>query len=412
MTSQIQDLQLVPFRSLDIEAGHWLLRLLDVDPRPEDPYRDAKRRSEAFLDWASRSPQHVAAFFELYETYSRLEPIDRHQRVNIEALLFDAGNADRTTDVTAHSVAQTDDPDLSTSRCPTAGAKVTVLYPPQPTPLPASNDAYLPRAHTSRAGQAIGVAAVLLIIGLLFQLRRTAVGTDPVHFATPVGIRQLITLPDGSTIMLNTNSEVAVSFGAANRKAQLLRGEMLANIHHDVAHPFLVQSGDIEVVDVGTQFAVQQQTQRTRLTVIEGSVQLSCTPCQPTFQGRTSTLHTEPVAMSLSSGQQVDLTYTDGRARLTRRESTREELARAMAWTNGHLSFKEEPLAEVVKEFNRYNTKQLVIADPAIAQLPLSGYFPAHDPERLIDVVHHQWNIRVLPPDPADPDAIRLSRGE
>ena len=42
------------------------------------------------------------------------------------------------------------------------------------------------------------------------------------------------------------------------------------------------------------------------------------------------------------------------------------------------------PLSEVVREFNRYNTRQLVITDPGISDTRISGVFSSTDPASLL----------------------------
>jgi transmembrane sensor len=55
-----------------------------------------------------------------------------------------------------------------------------------------------------------------------------------------------------------------------------------------------------------------------------------------------------------------------------------------LAWRGGLLAFSNQPAAEVVASFNRYNRQQIAIADQDIAQLRLSGDFQFNDPESFI----------------------------
>jgi transmembrane sensor len=66
-----------------------------------------------------------------------------------------------------------------------------------------------------------------------------------------------------------------------------------------------------------------------------------------------------------------------------------EEIARALAWQPRLLQFSSAPLAEVVAEFNRYNTLQLALADPALAAFPVTTSFRSDNAEgfvRLLEV--------------------------
>ena len=55
-----------------------------------------------------------------------------------------------------------------------------------------------------------------------------------------------------------------------------------------------------------------------------------------------------------------------------------------MAWTERRLVFRDQPLDAVVHEFNRYRMHPLVLDDPGLASLRISGVFDLSDPESLI----------------------------
>jgi len=52
-----------------------------------------------------------------------------------------------------------------------------------------------------------------------------------------------------------------------------------------------------------------------------------------------------------------------------------EQMAEQLAWQSTRFDFASLPLAAVVAQFNRYNSVQLVIADPALATLPIVATF-------------------------------------
>ena len=69
---------------------------------------------------------------------------------------------------------------------------------------------------------------------------------------------------------------------------------------------------------------------------------------------------------------------------------------RTLAWQERRLEFDEEPLAEVIAEFNRYNLRQLVIADPALAKKRFSGSFRADGYEPLVRLLETDFNVTAL----------------
>jgi ferric-dicitrate binding protein FerR (iron transport regulator) len=60
------------------------------------------------------------------------------------------------------------------------------------------------------------------------------------------------------------------------------------------------------------------------------------------------------------------------------------DVAAATAWTQKQIVLNSTPLSEVVDVFNRYNTRQLVITDPRIADTKISGEFSSSNPDSLL----------------------------
>ncbi|GAD60016.1 FecR family protein [Brevundimonas abyssalis] len=53
----------------------------------------------------------------------------------------------------------------------------------------------------------------------------------------------------------------------------------------------------------------------------------------------------------------------------------------ATAWRRGQTIFRDTPLGEAVTELNRYGGPQVVIEDPRVAALPISGVFTTNAPD-------------------------------
>jgi transmembrane sensor len=71
------------------------------------------------------------------------------------------------------------------------------------------------------------------------------------------------------------------------------------------------------------------------------------------------------------------------------------DVAAATAWTQRRLIFESTPLSAVVEEFNRYNTRRLVIADPKLSSFHVSGVFSSTDPALLVQFLQMQAEIAV-----------------
>jgi transmembrane sensor len=55
--------------------------------------------------------------------------------------------------------------------------------------------------------------------------------------------------------------------------------------------------------------------------------------------------------------------------------------------------FHETPLAEAVAEFNRYNNRRIIIEDPALANIPVSGNFRATNVDAFVRLLHEGFAI-------------------
>jgi transmembrane sensor len=58
-----------------------------------------------------------------------------------------------------------------------------------------------------------------------------------------------------------------------------------------------------------------------------------------------------------------------------------------VSWRQGYLTFHDTSLADAVAEFNRYNTHQVVIEDPAVAEIRISGSFRVRNYEAFTRVL-------------------------
>ena len=60
------------------------------------------------------------------------------------------------------------------------------------------------------------------------------------------------------------------------------------------------------------------------------------------------------------------------------------DVARLVDWRNGFLAFRDTSLADAAAEFNRYNTRQLVIGDARAGALRVGGSFRWDNPETFV----------------------------
>lgn len=188
-------------------------------------------------------------------------------------------------------------------------------------------------------------------------------------------------LPDGTQLVLNTDTAIDLRYDAAARLLVLHAGEIHVGTAHDgavPARPFLVRSSNGVVRALGTHFSVRQGgtmlAPRTEVSVSEGAVEVQ--PAQA------------PEALRLvNAGQQGS--FDDGAV------SPLTPLApHAGAWLQGVLIAERMPLGEVLDHVARYRYG-VIRCDPALAAMPVDGIFQLNDPENILALLQRSLPIRM-----------------
>ena len=225
---------------------------------------------------------------------------------------------------------------------------------------------------------ALATAATLAVTGagsyLAWQQWQQPVYTA--SFATRRGQRQSVTLPDGSVLRLDTQTRLAVTLYRQRREVRLLDGQVMFQVQGEAHRPFDVLAGAMRITVVGTRFSVRHlgsaiasaaaaaAADDVRVEVEEGRVRVA----------RIEAAAGGP-AVLLVAGQAI---AADAGGRMGQVASVSP--AGVAPWREGRISFDDTPLSAVLAEFERYGDTGLVIRDPAVAQLAMTGIF---DPARL-----------------------------
>jgi len=223
---------------------------------------------------------------------------------------------------------------------------------------------------------AILVVAVALVGGLRWL-------QSPDDYTTAFGERRVITLADGSRISLDSNSEVTVRYSKNARELQLLRGQARFDVAHDVERPFSVLAGDQKVIATGTAFNIDLSGPKVLVTLIEGHVVVLNEDKPPDTTAALPVVSPRRHSVELRAGQQLAALPQ------TPPEVAPANIQRTIAWTNGQLMFDNESLSAVVERVNRYSATPIVIDDPKVASLRISGVFNTGDINGFVDIVTH-----------------------
>jgi transmembrane sensor len=231
--------------------------------------------------------------------------------------------------------------------------------------------------------QASALAASLLLaiafIGLHF---RSALSPQPgvVTFDTGIGGYRIVPLVDGSRIELNTATVLRTMVSKKRRDVWLDRGEAFFEVAHIEASAFVVHAGPRMITVVGTEFSVRRDGDKVTVAVIKGRVRV-----EDTTRGESrATITAAPgdVAIGLGSSMMV----------ISKPVAAVED---KLSWRDGRLVFDGASLAEVADDFNRYNRQQLLISDPSVAAIRISGTFKASNMEAFVRLLKEAYGLKV-----------------
>jgi transmembrane sensor len=222
-------------------------------------------------------------------------------------------------------------------------------------------------------------ASVLIAVGVGTYF---AIAPTGERYVTPIGGIASVPLQDGSSVTLNTASEVRVELTSNERHIRLDKGEAFFEVVRDPNRPFIVEVSSKRVIAVGTKFSVRRDGDDIRVAVTEGKVEVTDTRAA-VARTRQRQDPQSPEEIFLTPGH---IASADDAGILVE-DRPLAEVVDDLSWRQGYLTFHETSLADVVAEFNRYNTHQIAVADPKVAAIRISGTFRAVNYRAFIQVL-------------------------
>jgi transmembrane sensor len=225
-------------------------------------------------------------------------------------------------------------------------------------------------------------ASLLLAIAFIGLHSRPTLSPQPSvdTFDTAIGGHRIVPLVDGSRIELNTATILRTLISRARRDVWLDRGEAFFEVAHIEGSAFVVHAGQRIITVVGTEFSVRRDGDRVTVAVVKGRVRV-----EDTTRGEsraTITVTQGDVAIGVGPTTMV----------VSKPVAVVED---KLAWRDGRLVFDGTSLAEVAEDFNRYNRQQLVITDPSVAAIRISGTFKASNAEAFVRLLKEAYGLKV-----------------
>jgi len=218
------------------------------------------------------------------------------------------------------------------------------------------------RRRAAALAAALAAAAVLLHATFAVDLRESS----------KIGELRQVVLLDGTVVELDADTVLAIDYTPWRRRITLERGQAQFRVAPGW-RPFSVRAGDGTVRDIGTTFNVWEECGEVRVAVQQGEVEID--------------LDAGGTPRRLLAGQQT-------RYRAGGVDEPRPAPA-APAWRSNRWLFEGATLGEVVSEINRLHERPVVLSDPSLARLRVSGVFERSDRAGLLRALALALPLRV-----------------
>jgi transmembrane sensor len=222
----------------------------------------------------------------------------------------------------------------------------------------------------------VGLAASAIALGVFAWLFISRATTT--EYSTAVGEQHTVTLADGSSVVLNTDSLIRVELSRHLRHLELVRGEALFNVSHDPSRPFAVHALQGVTTAVGTQFDVEITRSGAAVSVLEGTV---------TVGGSGTAASASAVAVSAGSG----VGYNQAGAVSDLRPA---EVNRIQGWRTQRMVFNDIPLETALAEYNRYTHTPIVLSNPALGSRHINGVFHIGDEAAFLSAMEQGLHLK------------------
>jgi transmembrane sensor len=259
--------------------------------------------------------------------------------------------------------------------------------------------AHLDRRRRRRTKFAATSAAALVLLGaILWPAWRAGKASSPsLSTATVIVLRpETRALPDGSVVELQAGTEIEVDFAGPLRRVALRKGEAHFQVAKDAQRPFVVNAGGVAVRAVGTAFSVERGAKAIEVLVTEGRVAVEQPAPSAPAPSDPATRTAEPMT-TFGAGKRIIVELTPETLptfpspQVTTLSAS--EIDERLAWRVPRLEFSGTPLSQVVRMFNQHGRVRLMLADPSLGRLQLSGVLRADNVESLLLLLEGEFGL-------------------
>lgn len=232
-------------------------------------------------------------------------------------------------------------------------------------------------ARWLRIVAAVAVIAILSVTAWNFSLLHELQNQGTYFLAeVPAGDKVQLTLPDKSSVKLNSESSLSYAYVEGKRVARL-KGEGYFQVSKDAKHPFVVQVGNLNIEVLGTCFNVSsyEENDFVETSLLEGSIRIydSVSPTK---------------SFILKPSQKAIYSKKSGKICFHHTDNIKET-----AWTQDRLIFESEKLGSVFQKIERWYGVHIHLLCPEIANDLISGSFKDEQLPYVMEALKFQYGF-------------------
>jgi len=198
--------------------------------------------------------------------------------------------------------------------------------------------------------------------------------------STGVGMRGTIVLSDGSRVTLNSGSEIRypATFIKDIREVKLT-GEAFFDVAKDQKHPFIVNTGKLNVEVLGTTFNVSAYDNLpVEVVLATGSINL--------FTGE---INNRKSLGKIKPDQRAVFNTADNKITVSGVETDKY-----LAWKEGNIIFRDDSMSDVVSRLERWFNVDIYVLDDEILDFEITAKFHDETLEQVLNLIKLSSGIK------------------
>lgn len=176
------------------------------------------------------------------------------------------------------------------------------------------------------------------------------------HKMASKGERLTFTLPDSSTVVLNSGSEVKYSSDFGKQRDIWLKGEAFFKVTKNINSPFIVHTNDFDVEVLGTEFNVNGSIINQTISLAKGKVNVLLKESK----NEINLMPNEELVWNAKTKCVIKRNF---------------DVSKALAWKENILLLDDVKIEDAISKINLFYGVNFVIKDSAIAKQHIKGAF-------------------------------------